>query len=131
MVCRQFLLVTLWLLERLLLIQSSKCSQYSHKQRDVTVNSEYFICICYCSYCGAYTMDVIASTAFGIEIDSHNDPKNQFVQNCKEIFKFSFGSPRILIFCMFLLVHFLCCNLAFLTESPQEGQITPFLYISI
>jgi len=32
---------------------------------------------------------------------------------------------------MFLLVHFLCCNLAFLTESPQEGQITPFLYISI
>jgi len=42
-------------------------------------------------------MDVIASTAFGIEIDSHNDPKNQFVQHCKEIFKFSLASPRFIL----------------------------------
>jgi len=48
------------------------------------------------SYCGAYTMDVIASTAFGIEIDSHNDPSNQFVQNSKEIFKFRL-SVRVII----------------------------------
>jgi len=46
-------------------------------------------------------MDVIASTAFGIEIDSHNDPNNQFVQNCKEIFKFSFASPRIILMSMY------------------------------
>jgi len=52
-----------------------------------------------CSYCGAYTMDVIASTAFGIEIDSHNDPKNQFVQNSKEIFEFRLASPRVMILC--------------------------------
>jgi len=49
-----------------------------------------------CSYCGAYTMDVIASAAFGIEIDSHNDPSNQFVQNSKEIMKFSL-SARVII----------------------------------
>jgi len=49
-------------------------------------------------------MDVIASTAFGIEIDSHNDPKNQFVQHCKEIFKFSFASPRFILFGMLMLL---------------------------
>jgi len=49
-------------------------------------------------------MDVIASTAFGIEIDSHNDPSNQFVQNSKEIFKFSFASPRAVIFSMYWYV---------------------------
>jgi len=41
-------------------------------------------------------MDVIASAAFGIEIDSHNDPSNQFVQNSKEIMKFSL-SARVII----------------------------------
>jgi len=50
-------------------------------------------------------MDVIASTAFGIEIDSHNDPNNQFVQNCREIFKFSIGK-RFVMFGMFLIFIF-------------------------
>ena len=72
--------------------------------------------MCDCSYCGAYTMDVIASTAFGIEVDSHNDPNNQFVQNGKEIFKFSFASARILIMCkcysvLCLFVHIPVINL--------------------
>jgi len=58
-------------------------------------------------------MDVIASTAFGIEVDSHNDPNNQFVQNCKEIFKFSFASPRIIMLCMLLIIIFVMCNAAF------------------
>jgi len=44
-------------------------------------------------------MDVIASTAFGIEIDSHNDPSNQFVQNSKDIFKISVAR-RAIILCM-------------------------------
>lgn len=30
---------------------------------------------------GGYTMDVIASTSFGIEVDSQNDPNNPFVKN--------------------------------------------------
>ena len=53
-------------------------------------------------------MDVIASTSFGIEIDSHSDPNNQFVQNCNQLFKFSFASLRLILFstyCLFLCVY--------------------------
>jgi hypothetical protein len=42
-------------------------------------------------------MDVIASTSFGLEIDSHNDPKNQFVQYSNELMKFQLGSARAVI----------------------------------
>ncbi|KAG8176924.1 hypothetical protein JTE90_018707 [Oedothorax gibbosus] len=35
---------------------------------------------------GAFTMDVIASTAFSTKIDSHNDPDNPFVAAAKDVF---------------------------------------------
>ncbi|XP_067687711.1 cytochrome P450 3A13-like [Haliotis asinina] len=38
-------------------------------------------------YFGAYTMDVISRTAFGVKVDSQNDFDNPFVANAKEIFK--------------------------------------------
>ena len=41
-------------------------------------------------------MDVIASTAFGIQIDSHNDPKNEFVTNATKLFKFKLNGPMLL-----------------------------------
>jgi cytochrome P450 family 3 subfamily A len=55
-------------------------------------------------YCGAYTMDVIASTAFSLQIDSHNDPNNQFVRMSNKLFNFSFADPKVAIFlfCPFL-----------------------------
>jgi cytochrome P450 len=46
---------------------------------------------------GAYTMDVIASTAFRVEIDSQNDPENQFVRMGKKPFEFNLASPKMLI----------------------------------
>ena len=52
-----------------------------------------------CSYCGSYTMDVIASTGFGLQIDSHNDPKNQFVQMSNKAMEFSLKSLRVIIMC--------------------------------
>jgi len=51
--------------------------------------------------CGAFTMDVIASTAFSVQIDSHNDPNNQFVKMGKKAFTFSFTSPKMIIFFFF------------------------------
>jgi len=34
-----------------------------------------------------YTMDVIASCAFGTKIDTHNDPNNPFIKNASVFFK--------------------------------------------
>ncbi|GFX25012.1 cytochrome P450 3A8 [Trichonephila clavipes] len=49
---------------------------------------------------GAFTMDVIASSAFGTKIDSHNDPENEFVKNVRNSFaNFTFAR---MIFAMFI-----------------------------
>ena len=42
-------------------------------------------------------MDVIASTAFGMKIDSHNDPENQFVKMGRKTFDFQFNSPGVIL----------------------------------
>ncbi|CAL1277572.1 unnamed protein product [Larinioides sclopetarius] len=41
-----------------------------------------------------FTMDVIARSAFGTQIDSHNDPQNVFVRKVRESFE-TFTIPRI------------------------------------
>ncbi|GIX98717.1 cytochrome P450 3A8 [Caerostris darwini] len=40
---------------------------------------------------GAFSMDVIASSAFSTKLDSHNDPNNKFVQTAKSGFALSFS----------------------------------------
>lgn len=49
------------------------------------------------NFYGAFTMDVIASSAFSTKIDSHNDPKNPFVETAREVFT-RFISWRIFLF---------------------------------
>lgn len=44
-------------------------------------------------------MDAIASTAFGLQIDSHNDPNNQFVRMANKIFEINLASFKTLIIC--------------------------------
>ena len=51
--------------------------------------------------CGAYTMDVISSTAFGIEVDSQKDPNNTFVKYAKESSLGKLFMPQFLILFMF------------------------------
>ena len=51
--------------------------------------------------CGAYTMDVISSTAFGIEVDSQKDPNNTFVKYAKESSLGKLFKPQFLILFMF------------------------------
>ncbi|CAL1287237.1 unnamed protein product [Larinioides sclopetarius] len=41
----------------------------------------------YDSLFGAFTMDVIANSAFGTQIDSHNDPNNEFVRRVRRVFE--------------------------------------------
>ncbi|XP_051018873.1 cytochrome P450 3A11-like [Acomys russatus] len=42
---------------------------------------------------GAYSMDVITSTAFGVNVDSLNNPKDLFLEKTKNISRFDFFDP--------------------------------------
>ncbi|EGV96296.1 Cytochrome P450 3A9 [Cricetulus griseus] len=45
---------------------------------------------------GAYSMDVITGTSFGVNVDSLNNPQNPFVQKVKKLLKFNFLDPFFL-----------------------------------
>ncbi|XP_016073221.1 PREDICTED: cytochrome P450 3A4-like [Miniopterus natalensis] len=50
---------------------------------------------------GAYSMDVITSTSFGVNIDSLNNPQDPFVENVKQLLKFNFLDPFVLLMALF------------------------------
>uniref|UniRef100_A0A8C6AJJ8 unspecific monooxygenase n=1 Tax=Monodon monoceros TaxID=40151 RepID=A0A8C6AJJ8_MONMO len=50
---------------------------------------------------GAYSMDVITGTAFGVNIDSLNNPQDPFVEYSKKILKFNLLSPLIFSIILF------------------------------
>lgn len=50
---------------------------------------------------GAYSMDVVTSTAFSVDIDSLNNPKDPFVSNIKKMLKFDFLNPLFLFTALF------------------------------
>ncbi|XP_015282693.1 PREDICTED: cytochrome P450 3A29-like [Gekko japonicus] len=50
---------------------------------------------------GAYSMDVITSTSFSVDVDSMNNPNDPFVTQIKKFLKFSFFSPLFLLLVIF------------------------------
>ncbi|XP_007438113.1 cytochrome P450 3A9-like [Python bivittatus] len=46
---------------------------------------------------GTYSMDVVTSTSFGIDINSMNNPKDPFVMQIKKLTRFSAFDPRLII----------------------------------
>ncbi len=70
-------------------------------------------------YAGSYTMDVIASTAFGLQIDSQKDKDNSFVRMAKKAFDFSMFNP---VFIMLFLFPFL---LPILNYFKIEVELMP------
>lgn len=44
---------------------------------------------------GPYSMDVVTSTAFSVDIDSLNNPSDPFVTNIKKMLKFDLLSPLL------------------------------------
>ncbi|KFW06596.1 Cytochrome P450 3A40, partial [Eurypyga helias] len=53
---------------------------------------------------GAYSMDVVASTSFSVNIDSMSNPNDPFVTNIKKFFKFSFLNPVFVFLVLFPFV---------------------------
>lgn len=43
---------------------------------------------------GGFTLDAISATAFGLEVDSINNPDGSFIKNIKGIFQRGMGSWR-------------------------------------
>ncbi|ELW64871.1 cytochrome P450 3A4 [Tupaia chinensis] len=50
---------------------------------------------------GAYSMDVITGTSFGVNIDSLNNPQDPFVEKIKKLIKFNFFDPFLLTIILF------------------------------
>ncbi|XP_067907164.1 thromboxane-A synthase isoform X2 [Heterodontus francisci] len=52
-------------------------------------------------YYGCFSMDVIASVAFGTQVDSQKNPEDPFVKHAKMIFKINFFKPLIFLSIIF------------------------------
>ncbi|CAK9302603.1 unnamed protein product [Gordionus sp. m RMFG-2023] len=53
---------------------------------------------------GCYTMDVIASTAFGLDLDSHKENNHAFVRNAKKVFDFEITRPILAVIGLFPII---------------------------
>ncbi|NXF72909.1 CP3AD protein, partial [Sclerurus mexicanus] len=53
---------------------------------------------------GSYSMDVVTSTSFGVNIDSMNNPKDPFVREMKKLVKFDFFDPLFILAFVFPFV---------------------------
>ncbi|XP_078295969.1 cytochrome P450 3A12 isoform X2 [Panthera onca] len=77
---------------------------------------------------GAYSMDVITSTSFGVNIDSLNNPRDPFVENTKKLLKFSFLDP---FFFSLLLFPFLTPVFELLNIWMFPKKVTDFFTKSV
>uniref|UniRef100_A0A8D3A3X1 Cytochrome P450 3A n=1 Tax=Scophthalmus maximus TaxID=52904 RepID=A0A8D3A3X1_SCOMX len=74
---------------------------------------------------GPYSMDVVTSTAFSVDIDSINHPSDPFVTNIKRMVKFNFLNPLLLLVVLFPFLKPLFDKT---DVSPFPADVTDFFY---
>ncbi|XP_048224124.1 cytochrome P450 3A9-like [Perognathus longimembris pacificus] len=77
---------------------------------------------------GAYSMDVITGTSFGVNIDSLNNPQDVFVEKVKRLLKFNFFDPLLLSVVLF---PFLTPVYEALNINLFPKDVTDFLRTSV
>ncbi|XP_066516425.1 cytochrome P450 3A30-like [Hoplias malabaricus] len=77
---------------------------------------------------GAYSMDVVTSTAFSVDINSLNNPKDPFVTNVKKMLKFDFLNPLFLLVALFPIVAPVLEKMNFCFFPPA---VLDFFYASL
>ncbi|KAK3511227.1 hypothetical protein QTP70_033617 [Hemibagrus guttatus] len=77
---------------------------------------------------GAYSMDVVTSTAFSVDIDSLNNPKDPFVSNIKKMLKFDLLNPLLLTVALF---PFITPVLEKMDFAFFPTAVTDFFYASL
>ncbi|KAM9314570.1 cytochrome P450, family 3, subfamily A, polypeptide 65 isoform 2-T2 [Pholidichthys leucotaenia] len=77
---------------------------------------------------GPYSMDVVTSTAFSVDIDSLNNPSDPFVTNIKKMLKFDLFNPLFLLVAFFPFLGPLMEKLEF---SFFPKSVTDFFYAAL
>ncbi|XP_038141284.1 cytochrome P450 3A30-like isoform X2 [Cyprinodon tularosa] len=77
---------------------------------------------------GSYSMDVVTSTAFSVDIDSLNNPADPFVINIKKMLKFDFLNPLFLAVAFFPFLRPILEKFEF---SFFPASVTDFFYASL
>lgn len=78
-------------------ISFNKHLEYSRIKGVIIVNRDYMFSFCFCREFGPYSMDVVTSTAFSVDIDSINHPSDPFVSNIKRMVNFNFMHPLLVL----------------------------------
>ncbi|XP_078096281.1 cytochrome P450 3A30-like [Mustelus asterias] len=71
---------------------------------------------------GAYSMDVITSTAFSVDVDSLNNPNDPFVRNIKKITEFSIFDPALIFTFIFPTLSSILHKLGFSTFPRDVNE---------
>ncbi|XP_070779689.1 cytochrome P450 3A40-like isoform X3 [Enoplosus armatus] len=77
---------------------------------------------------GPYSMDVVTSTAFSVDIDSLNNPSDPFVTNIKKMVKFDLFNPLLLIVAIFPFMGPILEKFEF---SFFPASVTEFFYAAV
>uniref|UniRef100_A0AAQ4P015 unspecific monooxygenase n=1 Tax=Gasterosteus aculeatus aculeatus TaxID=481459 RepID=A0AAQ4P015_GASAC len=77
---------------------------------------------------GPYSMDVVTSTAFSVDIDSLNNPSDPFVANIKKLLNIDFFSPVFLIVAFFPFLGPIMEKMEF---SFFPKSVTDFFYSAL